>query len=66
MHDDEQTNATDEHPNGPSAAPDSDLFEQEGDIDNDRQDAPRADKTGDGDEELDGLKATPGDTDEDQ
>ncbi|MDQ8046896.1 MAG: hypothetical protein AAGC46_18550 [Solirubrobacteraceae bacterium] len=41
-------------PNGP-------LFDDEGDIDEDRQDAPRPEKVDGEDGDLDGTAATPGD-----
>jgi hypothetical protein len=66
--DPDDTPTTDlQEPSGtPAVDPGSPLFDDEGDIDADRQDAPRAEKLGDDKEELDGFRATPGDRDEDR
>lgn len=65
--DQHDTTPSDEDPTGgPTADPGSELFDKDADIDDDRQDAPRADKTGDDEPELDGFRATPGDGNQDQ
>lgn len=68
--DDQQDHPTDEeHPGGPAADPESDLFDDEGDIDKDRQDPPttdNADEDGAGADGLDGFESTPGDGEDDR